>query len=90
MRLPFPVLSCSLSCALRLSSDCFRSMSIGSKQQDLHPAMIARFPVPICSAASVNELARWSRHASVSCDDADSEAEDQALALLESTIEEAA
>jgi hypothetical protein len=68
---------------------CFRSMSIGSKQQDLHPALIARFPVPTCSPDGRTRIAERVRHAFRMRDDADSK-EDQALALLESAIEEAA
>jgi hypothetical protein len=68
---------------------CFRSMSIGSKQQDLHPALIARFPVPICSPDERECIAKKVRHAFCMRDDAD-EKEDEALALVESTIEEAA
>jgi type I restriction enzyme S subunit len=67
---------------------CFRSMSIGSKQQDLHPALIARFPVPICSPDKRECIAERVRHAFRTRDEADSK-EDQALTLLESAIEEA-
>lgn len=68
---------------------CFRSMSIGSKQQDLHPALIARFPVPTCSPDDRMRIAERVRHAFHMRDDAD-EREDQAIALLESAIKEAA
>jgi hypothetical protein len=67
---------------------CFRSMSIGSKQQDLHPALIALFPVPICSPDDRACIAERVRQGFRMRDDAD-EKEDQALALLESAIEEA-
>ena len=68
---------------------CFRSMSIGSKQQDLHPALIARFPVPICSPDERECIAERVRNAFHMRDEADSK-EDQALTLVESAIEEAA
>jgi hypothetical protein len=67
---------------------CFRSMSIGSKQQDLHPAFIAQFPVPTCSVDDRIRIAERVRHAFRMRDEAD-EKEDQASALLESAIEEA-
>jgi len=67
---------------------CFRSMSIGSKQQDLHPTLITQFPVPTCSQDDRMRIAERVRHAFRMRDNADSK-EDQALALVESAIEEA-
>ena len=68
---------------------CFRSMSTGSKQQDLHPVLLANFPVPICTLSERKRIAERVRQAHSMRDDAD-EKEDQAIALLESAIEEAA
>src|SRR5262249_10516163 len=68
---------------------CFRSMSTGSKQQDLHPVILATFPVPICTPSERKRIAEIVRRAHRMRDEADSK-EDQALALVESTIEEAA
>jgi type I restriction enzyme S subunit len=67
---------------------CLRSMSIGSKQQDLHPVLLANFPVPTCIPGEREKIAERVRHAFCMRDDADAK-EDQALALLESAIEEA-
>jgi type I restriction enzyme S subunit len=63
-------------------------MSMGSKQQDLHPALLARFPVPTCSLDDRTRIAERVRHAFHMRDDADAK-EDQAWALLESAIKEA-
>ena len=68
---------------------CFRSMSIGSKQQDLHPILLANFPVPICTPSERKRVSERIRCAHKMRDAADGK-EDQALALLESAIEEAA
>jgi hypothetical protein len=68
---------------------CFRSMSIGSKQQDLHPVLLASFPVPSCTPGERAGIAERIRQAHTMRDEAD-EKEDQASALLESSIEEAA
>ena len=68
---------------------CFRSMSIGSKQQELHPVLLANFPVPICTPSERKKVSKRVRHAHKLRDGAD-EKEDQAFALVESAIEEAA
>ena len=65
---------------------CLRSTSVGSKQQDLHPGLLAELPVPACTEADRNRIAEKVRKAYRRRDDADRK-EDAALEIVERTIE---
>lgn len=66
---------------------CLRSMSIGSKQQDLHRAMLARLPVPVPPAGVRSEIESLVRDAYAKRHRA-SQVEREAVALVERAIEE--
>jgi type I restriction enzyme S subunit len=66
-----------------------RSMSTGSKQQDIHEELRRRIPVPECTAADRERIAGIVRAAYRDRDEADRK-EDQALALLDEAVREAA
>jgi type I restriction enzyme S subunit len=66
-----------------------RSMSTGSKQQDIHPAFRAALPVPVCTPMDRERIAETVRQAYRDRDEADRK-EDQASALLDEAVREAA
>ena len=66
-----------------------RSMSVGSKQQDLHPILRASLPVPECTAADRQRIAETVRAAYRDRDAAD-QLEDEAFAVLDEAVREAA
>ncbi|SDT60895.1 methylation-associated defense system restriction endonuclease subunit S MAD5 [Actinoplanes derwentensis] len=66
-----------------------RSMSVGGKQQDIHPRMRAMLPVPMCTAEDRERIAGTVRAAYRARDEADKK-EDQAFALLDAAVREAA
>jgi hypothetical protein len=66
-----------------------RSMSVGGKQQEYHPALLREFPVPQNSPADRARVAEIVRSAYRARDEAD-EKEDLALALLDEAVREAA
>lgn len=66
-----------------------RSMSVGGKQQDLHPTLRARLPVPECTAPDRARIAETVRQAHRDRDNADA-TEDSALALLDTAVRDAA
>jgi hypothetical protein len=72
-----------------LAFRCLRSMSTGSKQQEIHRDFIARFPIPILTESSRIEIAELVREAFRLRDHADL-AEIEAVSLVEQAIEEAA
>jgi hypothetical protein len=65
-----------------------RSMSVGGKQQEYHPALLRDLPVPECTAADRTRIADIVRDAHRNRDTADRR-EDKAFALLDQAIEEA-
>lgn len=66
-----------------------RSMSTGGKQQDIHESLRARLPVPMAAAADRERIAGVVRQAYRDRDDADRK-EDEAFALLDKAVREAA
>jgi type I restriction enzyme S subunit len=66
-----------------------RSMSVGGKQQDIHPDLRAELPVPVCTASDRERIAETVRQAYQDRDEADRK-EDLAFALLEEAVREAA
>ncbi|HEX5495582.1 MAG TPA: hypothetical protein VFX70_13515 [Mycobacteriales bacterium] len=66
-----------------------RSMSVGGKQQEYHPGLLRDLPVPLCTAGDRERIAGTVRRAYRDRDDADA-AEDEALALLDAAVREAA
>jgi hypothetical protein len=66
-----------------------RSMSVGSKQQDIHEELRAQIPVPECTPADRDRIAETVRQAYRWRDEAD-ELEDQAQELLEAAVRDAA
>lgn len=66
---------------------CLRSMSIGSKQQDLHRAMLARLPVPVPPVEVRSEIESLVRDAYAKRHRA-SQMEREAVTLVERTIED--
>lgn len=66
-----------------------RSMSTGSKQQDIHPTFRAELPVPVCAQADRERIAETVRLAYRDRDEADRK-EDQAFTLLDEAVREAA
>jgi hypothetical protein len=66
-----------------------RSMSTGSKQQDLHEVLRREIPVPECTAADRTRIAQTVRNAYRDRDEADRK-EDQAFGLLDDAMREAA
>lgn len=68
---------------------CLRSISIGSKQQDLHHALLANFPVPIPPQAVRQEIESLVRDAYKQRHEA-SRLEKEAVTMVETAIEEEA
>lgn len=66
---------------------CLRSISVGSKQQDLHRAFLARLPIPLPSSEVRQEIEHLVRTAFQSRHEA-SALERAAVALVEAAIEE--
>jgi hypothetical protein len=66
-----------------------RSMSVGGKQQEFHPVLLRRLPVPECTSADRHRIAETVRSAFRDRDEADRK-EDQAMALLDEAVREAA
>ena len=67
----------------------FRSMSMGSKQQDIHEVLRKQIPVPECTPADRERIAETVRAAYRARDEAD-ELEDRAQELLEAAVRDAA
>lgn len=67
----------------------FRSMSAGSKQQDIHEILRAQIPVPECTPADRERIAETVRQAYRWRDEAD-RLEDRAQELLEAAVRDAA
>jgi hypothetical protein len=67
----------------------FRSMSTGSKQQDIHEELRRQIPVPECTAADRERIAETVRRAYRWRDEAD-ELEDRAQELLNAAVRDAA
>lgn len=67
----------------------FRSMSTGSKQQDIHEGLRRQIPVPDCTPEDRERIAERVRAAYRARDEAD-ELEDRAQALLDAAIKDAA
>lgn len=63
-----------------------KGYQIGSMQQDFHPDMIKQMPIPIIDRGEAERIDTVVRSASQKFDDA-IDAEDQAIALIERTIE---
>lgn len=68
---------------------CLRSISMGSKQQDLHRTMLAQLPVPIPDVAVRNEIEQLIRDAYQKRHEA-SRLEKEAVARVEQAIQEGA
>jgi type I restriction enzyme S subunit len=66
-----------------------RSMSVGGKQQEYHPALLRQLPVPVCAQVDRERIAETVRQAYRDRDEADRK-EDQASALLDEAVREAA
>ena len=66
-----------------------RSMSVGGKQQEYHPALLRQLPVPVCTASDRERIAETVRQAYRDRDEADRK-EDLAFALLDEAVREAA
>jgi hypothetical protein len=66
---------------------CLRSTSIGTKQQDLHRAMLAQFPVPMPDATAHSKVEQLVRGAYQKRHKA-SQSEKEAVALVEMAIQE--
>ena len=64
---------------------CLRSMSVGSKQQEIPPGYLAELPIPTCTAADRDRIASTVREAHRWRDEAD-RLEDEATALVEDAI----
>lgn len=62
-----------------------RSTSVGSKQQDLHPSLVARIPVPMAPEPERSAIAELVRDAFRGRDEAD-QAEAEAIRLVERAI----
>lgn len=71
-----------------LAFRCLRSMSTGSKQQEIHLALLSRFPIPILGSTVKHQIESDVREAYILRDEAD-RAEDEAVRLVEQAIEEA-
>jgi len=67
---------------------CLRSMSMGSKQQDLNEELLKRFPVPACTSADRQRIAERVRRAYRMRDEAD-EKDEVAYGLIEEAIGQA-
>lgn len=68
---------------------CLRSMSIGSKQQDLHHLLLAQFPIPIPPETIRNDIEALVREAYQKRHEA-SRLEREAVAMVETALEEGA
>jgi len=68
---------------------CLRSMSIGSKQQDIHIGMLSELPIPVIEWEDKKKVEALIREAFQAKDKAD-EYENQAVAMVESEIRAAA
>ncbi|MEW9531729.1 hypothetical protein [Microbispora sp. NPDC049125] len=66
-----------------------RSMSVGGKQQEYHPALLRALPIPTCTPSDRERIAETVREAFRLRDEADVK-EDQALELLNDAVREAA
>ncbi|WP_328468770.1 hypothetical protein OHA21_52655 [Actinoplanes sp. NBC_00393] len=66
-----------------------RSMSVGGKQQEYHPALLRQLPVPMCTPSDRERIAETVRAAYRDRDEADKK-EDQAFKLLDDAVREAA
>jgi len=66
-----------------------RSMSVGGKQQEYHPALLRDLPIPLCGKKDQDRITEMVRRAYRCRDEADA-LEDEAMALLETAIREAA
>ncbi|MBX6387506.1 MAG: restriction endonuclease subunit S [Frankia sp.] len=66
-----------------------RSMSVGGKQQEFHPTLLRRLPVPECTVSDRRRIAETVRGAFRDRDEADRK-EDQAMALLDEAVRKAA
>jgi hypothetical protein len=66
-----------------------RSMSVGSKQQEYHTALLHEMPVPECTAADRERIAETVRRAYRWRDEAD-DLEDRAQELLDAAVRDAA
>jgi type I restriction enzyme S subunit len=66
-----------------------RSMSVGGKQQEYHPALLRALPVPECGDRDRERIAETIRQAYRDRGEAD-EKEDQAFALLDDAVREVA
>jgi type I restriction enzyme S subunit len=64
-------------------------MSTGGKQQDIHEVLRRRIPVPECTARDRRRIAETVRSAFRDRDEADRK-EDEAMALLDDAVREAA
>ncbi len=65
-----------------------RSMSVGGKQQEYHPAFLRDLPIPLCGKEDQDKITEMVRQAYRCRDEADA-LEDEAMALLETAIREA-
>lgn len=72
-----------------LAFRCLRSMSTGSKQQEIHSELVARFPIPVVTDSVRSEIEQDVRTAVRLRDEAD-ELEDTARNIVEQAIEGAA
>lgn len=68
---------------------CLRSMSIGSKQQDIHVGMLAELPIPVIDGVNKAKVETLIREAFKAKDLADRK-EQEAIAMVENAIDEAA
>jgi type I restriction enzyme S subunit len=68
---------------------CLRSISMGSKQQEIHPELLRRFPVPACTPADRQRIAERVRRAYRMRGEAD-EKDAVAYRVIEEAISEAA
>ena len=66
-----------------------RSMSVGGKQQEFHPILLRRLPVPECTMKDRRRIEETVRSAFRDKDEADTR-EDRAMALLDEAVREAA
>lgn len=68
---------------------CLRSMSIGSKQQDIHTGILGELPIPVIPDSLKTKVEELVREAFVAKDNS-KENESKAIFLVEQTIEQAA
>jgi hypothetical protein len=67
----------------------FRSLSVGSKQQDIHEGLRTQIPIPLCTSEDRERIAETVRSAHRDRDAAD-QVEDEALDEFETAVREAA